>query len=151
MCRYIPEVSGLPHIFLSLFSIWEALAGPSQPCIASDENHDWSSVGILKGPQLGVHGSACSSPLCMRVLGWGPDPEVCSALFNVAAGLTSPGDALHMQKRSKGGERQWARKGKKWGRCGLYDTSACVRGRDWKTQRAFKGWCCAERDLWSQF
>lgn len=39
---------------------------PLTPRITSDENHDWSSVGILKGLQLGVHGSACSSPFCMR-------------------------------------------------------------------------------------
>lgn len=39
---------------------------PLSPCVTSDENHDWSSVGILKGHQLGVHGNACSSPFCMR-------------------------------------------------------------------------------------
>lgn len=148
MCRFMPEVSGLLHIFLSLFSIWEALAGLSQPRVAPDENHDWSSVGILKVPQLGVHGLACSSPFCMRASAGGPEPELRSALFNAAAGLASPDDVHHMQKRSRRGERQWGRK-RKWTDC--LNTSACVRGETEKTQWAFKGLCCAERHLGSRF
>lgn len=88
MCRFMPEVSGRLHIFLSLFSLWEALAGPSQPRIAPDENHDWSSVGILKGPQLGVHGSACSSPFCMRASAGVLNPS--SARLSLTRRLDSP-------------------------------------------------------------
>lgn len=61
----MPEVLELLHISLSLFS-FRAPAGPSQPCTAPDENHDWSSVGILKDLQLVLGGGVCSSPLWMR-------------------------------------------------------------------------------------
>lgn len=63
-------------------------AGPALACVAPDENHDWSSVGILKGPQLGVPGSACSSPFCMPASAGVLNPS--SARLSVTRRLDSP-------------------------------------------------------------
>lgn len=62
------------------------------PSLAPAWPHMKTSIGplweFLKGPQLGVRGSARSPTFCMRVLGWGLEPERRSVPFNVGAGGT---------------------------------------------------------------
>lgn len=60
---------------------------PSQPCVAPHENHDWSSVGIFKGSSIRRPRKCLFIHILHAGLGWGPEPELRSALFNVAAGL----------------------------------------------------------------
>lgn len=151
----MPEVSGLPHIFLSLLSIWEALAGPSQPRIAPDENHDWSSVGILKGPQLGVHRSACSSPFCMRASAGVLNPS--SAQLSLTWRLDSARRATCIIcKREAEEEREAMSKEEEKMRTAWREQTVRIHLHVWEgqteeTQRAFKGLWCTQTDLWSQF
>lgn len=54
------------------------------PRVAPHENHDWSSVGIFKGPSIRRPAQVPRSPTFrMRGLGWGPEPGRRSARFNV--------------------------------------------------------------------
>lgn len=70
---------------------------PSQPCVAPHENHDWSSVGIFKGPQLGVRGSPRSSTFRMRASAGVLNPSV--AQLSLMWRLDWRGDVHHMQRR----------------------------------------------------
>lgn len=109
---YARGLRAAPHLLVtSLF--WEAPrwphAGPALACVAPDENHDWSSVGILKGPQLGVPGSACSSPFCMPASAGVLNPS--SARLSVTRRLDSPSYAKEKQRRKTKeglrGETEW--------------------------------------------
>lgn len=120
----------------SLFE-WPSLALLS-PHVDPDENHDWSSVGILKGPQLGVRWSACSSPTLHAGLSLGVlNPSSVWLSLNAAAGLALPGDTHRMQKRSGGGGKGGNEKSVE--RAGCVNTSACVREADWESGDHDKG------------
>lgn len=104
------------------------LAGPSQPLLAPDENHDWSSVGILKGPQLGVRGSACSSPFCMRASAGVLNPS--SAQLPLKWRLDSPRRATCIIcKREAEEERKNKEDERGNERTDCMNTSACERER----------------------
>lgn len=49
-----PTFQALAQRFFSFrFALFESpLLEPLNPRVAADENHDWSSVGILKGPSI---------------------------------------------------------------------------------------------------
>lgn len=110
------------------------------PCITSDENHDWSSVGILKGLQLGVHGSVCSFPLCMRASTGVLNPS--SIQLSLTWLLDWPCWPTHIVCKGEAEEEEIR---KKWEQCGLFK-SICMCERDTqKIQWAFKIQCYTER------
>lgn len=113
MCRFMLEVSELLHIFLSLPSFERPLAGPAlalrwpRAGLRGPRWKPWLVLcGNFKGPSIRRPWKCLFIPILHAGLGWGPEPELGSALCNATAGLASPGDVHHIQKRSRGGRRR---------------------------------------------